>query len=74
MDKWAQRSKTTLLTVQSFRRSIDAPMYQGAKRLNTEGGVIPQWLIEAHPTRWAGSRITNDSDSTDGPTQPEGVT
>jgi len=74
MDKWAYRSKTTLLTVQSFLRSIGTPMFQGAKRLNTEGGVIPQWLIEAHPTRWAGSRITNDSDSTDGPTQPEGVT
>ena len=74
METWAQRSKTTLLTVQSFLLSIDAPMFQGAKRLNTEGGPVPQWLTEAYPTRWTGNQNTNDSDSIDGPTQPEGVT
>jgi hypothetical protein len=62
------------VTVQSFLLSVDAPMFQGAKRLNTEGGPVPQWLTEAYPTRWTGTHNTNDSDSIDGPTQPEGVT
>ena len=72
METWAQRSKTTLLTVQSFLLSINAPMFQGTKRLNTEGGPVPQWLTEA--TLPDGTQNTNDSDSIDGPTQPEGVT
>ena len=49
-------------------------VFQGTKRLNTEGGPVPQWLTEAYPTRWTGTQNTNDSDSIDGPTQPEGVT